>query len=58
MRLIIRHKLYEEQGTPESARDYSNSCNNVGDIYDKQGQLDEALEKYKEYLEISRKLYE
>ncbi len=54
----ISRRLYEEQGTPRSARDYSISCICVGDIYDQQERFEEALEKYEESLAIRRKLYE
>lgn len=56
--IAISRKLYEGQGTPESARDYSIICNRMGEIYKAQGKLAEALEKYGESLAIRRKLYE
>ncbi len=44
--------------TPESYRDYSHSCIKIGEIYQRQGKLDEALKIYEKAQQLSRKLYE
>ncbi|MBI3582443.1 MAG: AAA family ATPase [Nitrospinae bacterium] len=51
----IYRRIVEEYGkTPDNLRDLSNALEDVGDIDENQGRMDDALEKYKESVKICR----
>ncbi|MFG6384076.1 MAG: tetratricopeptide repeat protein [Lachnospiraceae bacterium] len=53
--LQMSKRLYQEQETEESYRDYCISCDKVGDIYQKQGDLEKALIQYEKSLFLRKK---